>query len=171
MCKKEKICPPPGRFFYFTPHILCGFFVKNTKGTRTMHLTLIKSSDEKKSIAYKIARVVYAETNARSLRVVEALTSMIHNLSISSGKTFNQIVSDKSLFEALNENSKNNKLTRVQPDNNGFQMCLRVAMRMLNGSLSDCCYGAIRFHREDTLPEWAMSKGYIADIDGLLFYL
>lgn len=171
MCKKEKICPPPGRFFYFTPHILCGFFVKNTKGTRTMHLTLIKSSDEKKSIAYKIARVVYAETNARSLRVVEALTSMIHNLSISSGKTFHQIVSDKSLFEALNENSKNNKLTRVQPDNNGFQMCLRVAMRMLNGSLSDCCYGAIRFHREDTLPEWAMSKGYIADIDGLLFYL
>ena len=93
-----------------------------------MHLTLIKSSDEKKSIAYKIARVVYAETNARSLRVVEALTSMIHNLSISSGKTFHQIVSDKSLFEALNENSKNNKLTRVQPDNNGFQMCLRVAM-------------------------------------------
>ena len=144
MCKKEKICPPPGRFFYFTPHILCGFFCKKHKGNQNYAFDTDK---------------------------VEALTSMIHNLSISSGKTFNQIVSDKSLFEALNENSKNNKLTRVQPDNNGFQMCLRVAMRMLNGSLSDCCYGAIRFHREDTLPEWAMSKGYIADIDGLLFYL
>lgn len=136
-----------------------------------MQLTLIKNPDESKSLPYKIARVVYAETHAISLRAVEALTSMIQNISIASGNTLNQIISDNDLFESLNENSPNNKFITVEPTNRGYQMCLRVAMHMIHGTLPDCCYGATRFHRDDIIPTWAISRGYIADIDGLLFYL
>lgn len=49
-----------------------------------MHLTLIKNPDESKIIVYKIARVVYAETNASSLAAVESLVSMISNLCVTS---------------------------------------------------------------------------------------
>ena len=136
-----------------------------------MQLTLIKNLDASKTIPYKMARVVYAETQAKSLRVVEALTPMIQNFANATEYSFEDILSDKSLFESLNETSANNKLIYVAPTNKGFQMCLRVAMRMLRGALPDCCYGATRFHRDDTIPQWATSRGYIADIDGLLFYL
>ncbi len=136
-----------------------------------MQLTLIKNPDESKSIPYKMARIIYAETQAKSLCAVEALASMIQNISGASGISFKQIISDKNLFDSLNKSSPNNKLLNVNPTDRRFQMCLRVVTRMLNGNLPDCCYGATRFHHEDTLPQWAMSRGYIADIDGLLFYL
>lgn len=136
-----------------------------------MQLTLIKNQDKSKYIPYKIARIVYAETHAKSLRVVEALTSMIQNFATVTGYSFDDILNDNSLFESLNENSVNNKLIYVEPTNRGFQMCLRVAMRMIHGKLPDCCCGATRFHRDDCIPLWATSRGYIADIDGLLFYL
>ena len=57
-----------------------------------MQLTLIKNPDETKGLAYKIARVVYAETQAASLRVVEALTSMIQNRVFAFGHTPEQCV-------------------------------------------------------------------------------
>ncbi len=136
-----------------------------------MQLTVIHQTDENKKIIYKIARVVYAETKAKSLRAVEALTSMIQNLATTSGFSFEQIISDNKLFESLNKTSTNNSFMNVKPTNKGFQMCLRVATRMIQGSLPDCCYGATKFHRDEILPDWATSIGYIADIDGLLFYL
>lgn len=136
-----------------------------------MQLTLIKNPDASKSIEYKIARIVFAETQARSLHAVEALTSMIKNISVISGLPFNQIISNKNLFTSLNENSPTHAYIKTEPINKGFQMCLRVVNRMIHGNLPDCCYGATKFHSDDYIPEWAMSRGYIADIDGLLFYL
>lgn len=136
-----------------------------------MQLSLIKNTEPSKSVPYKIARIVFAETQAKSLRSVEALTSMIKNISVVSGLSFEQILADKNLFESLNIESKNHHYINVTPDDKKFQLCLRVANRMLHGSLPDCCYGATKFHNENYIPEWAMSRGYIADIDGLLFYL
>lgn len=136
-----------------------------------MQLTLIKNPDETQSITYKTARIVYAETKAKSLRVVEALTSMIQNAAIASGMSIKEIISDKNLFDALNKESPNNALMTTPPDNKGFQMCLRTVTKMLHGNLPDCCCGATRFHTDDHIPEWATARGYIADIDGLLFYL
>ena len=136
-----------------------------------MQLTLIKNPDESKSIPYRIARIVYAETHAKSLRAIEALTSMIQNCVKTYNCSFDQILSDRDLFSSLNKSSPNNELIHIEPTNRNFQMCLRVAMRMMRGTLPDCCYGATRFHHDYVIPSWAIARGYIADIDGLLFYL
>ena len=38
-----------------------------------MQLTLIRNPDDKQSVIYKLSRIVYAETGAISLPVVEAM--------------------------------------------------------------------------------------------------
>lgn len=136
-----------------------------------MHLTLIKNPDESKIILYKIARVVYAETSASSLAVVEALASMIANLCLASKRELVDIINDNKIFESLNSDSRKHKDLLADASQRDFQMCLRVVTRMLNSDLPDMCNGATRFHRSELLPEWAVSRGYIAEIDGLLFYL
>lgn len=136
-----------------------------------MQLTLIKNPDETQAAVYKIARVIFAETGAVSLHVVEAMASMIQNAARVSGKTLNEIVADSDMFDAVRAQSPRNELMNVSANDRGFQMCLRVVRRMMRGNLADACRGAVRFHRADELPQWAVSRGYIADIDGLLFYL
>ena len=147
------------------------FLFQNETGGRCMQLTLIKNPDESKSDVYKIARVVYAETHATSLRAVESLTSMIANIARTSGRSYADIVSDTELFPALNPASSSHHLLATDANERGLQMCVRVAMRMMRGALPDTCNGATCFHHSDVIPPWATSRGYIADIDGLLFYL
>lgn len=142
-----------------------------TQRVTNMQLTLIKNTDMGCGLAYKVARVVYAETCASSLPVVEALTSMIANLSSASGREISSLISDSDLFESLHPESTNHENLYVSVETKAFQMCLRVAQRMLRGTLGDKCFGAIKFHRTEQLPQWAIARGYIADIDGLLFYL
>lgn len=136
-----------------------------------MQLTLIKNTDESKIIPYRIARIIYAETHASSLAVVEALASMIANLRESSGRPLENIIEDKDVFESLNDDSPRHGDLLADSAGRGFQMCLRVAQRMLGGGLPDCCCGATKFHRIELLPDWAVARGYIAEIGGLLFYL
>lgn len=135
-----------------------------------MQMTIIEANDETMTLAYAVARIVYAETLAKSLRVVEALTSMIANASHARDESVAKIIADKILFESLNSESIRHEYINVDASRRDFQMCLRVAVRMLHGNLPDMCRGATRFHREELLPEWAISRGYIADIDGILFY-
>lgn len=136
-----------------------------------MQMTLIKNTDMSVTQAYKIARVVYAQTGATSLLGVEALTAMIKNLSDKSGRSIENIITDKDIFDVLNENSPNHYRINVPANNHAFQMCVRVASRMLAGGLTDMTFGATKFHHADTIPQWAIARGYIADIDGMLFYL
>jgi hypothetical protein len=136
-----------------------------------MHLTLIKNPDESKIILYKIARIIYAETNASSLRAAEALASLIKNLCISSARQLEDIAKDATVFESLNKNSARHDDLLVDCNRAEFQMCLRVAQRMLSGALPDAARGAVRFHRADTMPGWATSIGSICEIDNLIFYL
>lgn len=136
-----------------------------------MHLTLIKNTNESKIILYKITRVVYAETLCSSLPAVEALVSMISNLCITSKRDLLNIVEDKDIFESLNKNSQRHKHMLVDCNQSDFRICLRVVQRMLNGNLPDMCSGATRFHHSDVLPDWATARGYVAEIDDLLFYL
>jgi hypothetical protein len=136
-----------------------------------MNLKLIKNTDESKIIAHKIARLVHAETNASSLTAVEALTSMIANRCAATRQNPRQVIENRDIFESQSADSQPSQNRTDKSDERGFQMCLRTAQRMLNGNLPDSCCGAIRFHRSDTLPEWAVARGYIAEIDGLLFYL
>lgn len=134
-----------------------------------MHLTLVKNTDESKMMLYKIARIIYAETNASSLYAVEALASMISNLCVTTELA--DIADDKTIFESLNKNSMRHKNLLVDTYRDDFQMCLRVARKMMNGDLPDSCRGATKFHRIELLPDWAVARGYIAEIDDLLFYL
>lgn len=136
-----------------------------------MQLELITNPDVSQCVAYKIARVVYAETGATSLLLVEAFTSMISNLARYRGVTPDVVVTDCDVFLSLNENDARHELLNVAPDVRGFQMCLRVVRRMLHGNLPDASFGATRFHRADEMPAWSTSRGYIADVDGMLFYL
>ena len=136
-----------------------------------MNLRLIKNPDESRKLSYQIARVVYAETAASSLPVVEALVSMIDNASRVTGKSIAQIISDTDMFESFKETSVRHDMLSVPPTSRGFQMCLRVSVRMLMGGLPDMCRGATNFHRTDCMPDWARARGYILDIDELLFYL
>ena len=135
-----------------------------------MQLTIIEANDETMTLAYAVARIVYAETLATSLRVVEAMTSMIANASRARNESVAKIISDASLFESINAESIRHKYINVDATRKDFQMCLRVALRMLHGNLGDMCRGATRFHRTELLPTWAVARGYIADIDGILFY-
>lgn len=138
-----------------------------------MQLTLIKNPDTSgtTNMAYKIARVVYAQTGGVSLPLVCAFTSMIKNLSDASGVTISNLICDKIIFPALSDSDVNHVRLHVPAQNRAFQMCVRTAYRMLMGQLPDSCYGATKFHYADEIPAWATSRGYIADIDGILFYL
>ena len=135
-----------------------------------MRFTVIENSDYSKKTAYKVARTVYAETGAVSLRAVEALTSMIYNISKKYSRDIENIISDSNIFECVSVSSPHHDNMNIDANNRGLQMCVRVAERMLHNMLPDYCCGATRFHHDDNIPEWAMSRGYIADIDGLLFY-
>lgn len=136
-----------------------------------MHMTLIKNTNTGAALAYKIARIVYAHTSGNSLIGAEALTSMIKNLSDVSNTDIANIISDESIFDALCSDSPRHDRLNIHASDRGFQMCVRVAQRMLMGGLPDKCFGATKFHNTDTLPTWAVARGYIADIDGMLFYL
>ena len=82
------------------------------------------------------------------------------------------MVSDENIFDSLKQNSFRHKYLNADIKNNrAMHMCLRVVERMTHGGLVDTCFGATRFHHADEMPDWATSIGYIADIDGLLFYL
>lgn len=135
-----------------------------------MQLTLIKNSDASMSEIYRAARVIYAETGATSLRVVEALASMIVNVTHAHNRTITDIVTDASLFTSLQPDNERHGLLFVDAASRKFQMCVRVAARMARGNLPDSVHGAVRFHHDSQLPDWATARGYIADIDGLLFY-
>lgn len=136
-----------------------------------MQLTLIKNMDDTKIVPYKLARIVYAETNANSLSIVEAFASMIYNIHIKYNKSFEDIANDKKMFESLNEKSERFKLLNVNANDKKFQMCLRVAQTMMHGHLRDSVFGATNFHRTNIMPDWATSRGYIAEFDDMLFYL
>ena len=139
------------------------FFISKTRGPR-MELELITNCANMTRDAYKIARTVYAETSGKSLPLVEAFTSMISNIARVRGIAPASVVDDADLFT-------HNANTEIDTTGRAVQMCLRTAQRMLRGNLSDITHGAVRFHTVNQMPDWATARGYIADIDGMLFYL
>ena len=155
-------------WLFFTPMPWRGIFFYNGE---IMTLSLIHNTDTSAGLAYKIARIVYAHTGAQSLSGVEAFTSMIKNLSDKSGVKIEELIQDKNIFDALSDVSLRHTRMHVCPNERGFKMCLRTAQRMLRGGLGDCCFGATRFHHSSEMPDWARARGYIADIDEILFYL
>jgi len=136
-----------------------------------MQLTLIKHQNNFSRDVYKIARVIYAETCAQSLRVVESLAAMISNGARANNQSELDFVMQSGLFESLNKNSTHHDLLKVNTDARTFQMCLRVTDKMLKHNLEDCCFGATKFHRVEFNPDWAFGRGYILEMDGLFFYL
>ena len=63
-----------------------------------MQLVLITNPDDTQSVAYKLARIVFAETLGASLPVVEAMASLIYNIHLKHEKSFNDIAKDKNIF-------------------------------------------------------------------------
>jgi hypothetical protein len=112
-------------------HFLHGFlFVKN-KWDHHMQITVIRNPDMSgtTNMAYKIARVVYAQTGGVSLPLVCAFTSMIKNLSDASGVAISNLISDKTIFPALKGSDINHVRLHVPAQNRAFQMCVRTAYR------------------------------------------
>lgn len=137
-----------------------------------MQLTIINNPDESQVAIYKAARVIYAETFPTTLPAVESMASMIGNIMTKTNCDLTDVVSDKNIFDCLDESSPRHKYINADiKDNRALQMCVRVVERMIRGSLPDTCFGATRFHHADEMPDWATARGYIADVDGLLFYL
>ncbi|MBR0212579.1 MAG: cell wall hydrolase, partial [Alphaproteobacteria bacterium] len=136
-----------------------------------MQLSLIKNPDETQVLAYNLARIVFAETKGISLKAVEAMASMIYNIHIKYEKSFEDIATDKNIFDALNEKSPQHKFLSVDANDKKFQMCLRIVKTMLHGNLSDSVFGATRFHHTDVLPQWAIARGYIFECEDILYYL
>ena len=156
-------------FLFYNARFHVRFFYNTNGGI--MQITLIKSNDATATLAYRIARTVYAQSGAKSLLGVQALTSMIKNISDKSGRQISDIVCDEKIFPVLSSAHPNHERLKDNADTRAMQMCVRVATRMLKGVLDDYCYGATIFHPSDTLPSWATCRGYIADIDDMLFYL
>ena len=162
-----------GGFFiliFYDVRTFCADFFFN-KNRSNMQMILIENPDDTKIVPYKLARIVYAETNASSLPTVEAMASMIYNIHIQYNKSFKDIANDVSLFEALDEKSKRHQYLCVPANDRKFQMCLRIVQKMIRGNLRDTVFGATKFHHDDVIPDWAMSRGYIAEFDDVLFYL
>ena len=135
-----------------------------------MNLSVIKNPDANRKVAYQIARVVYAQTRAHSLQLVEGMVSVINNINKKSGRSYSDIISDYKIFDVLKTDCPDNALLDVDACDVKFQLCLRVVTRMLKDNLPDSCMGATRFHRDGMIPIWAMSLGFVAEIDGFLFY-
>jgi hypothetical protein len=136
-----------------------------------MQLNLITNNDDTQIVSYKLARIIFAETNALSLQIVEAMASMINNIHIKYDKSFESIAKDDDLFECLNSKSSRNKNLNVAANDRKFQMCLRVVQTMMRGNLQDTVFGATKFHHANIIPQWAMSRGYISECEDILFYL
>ena len=137
-----------------------------------MHLKLIKNPDESQKTTYAIARVVYAASGGgSSLVFAEAITSMIQNICIKTMRELDEIIADKNIFECLDDGSKRHEFMFGDASSRGFQMCLRIVQKMLNGNLPDIVCGATRFHYIDEEPAWAANIGYVAHIGDMLFYL
>lgn len=136
-----------------------------------MQLILIKNPDDTQIVSYKLARIVFAETNAMSLQIVEAMASLIYNIHIKYEKSFEDIAKDKNIFDVLNEKSERHKYLDIDINDKKFQMCLRVVKKMMHGNLQDTVFGATKFHHSDVIPEWALSRGYITECEDILFYL
>ena len=136
-----------------------------------MQLNLITNNDDTQIVSYKLARIIFAETDALSLQIVEAMASMINNIHIKYDKSFESIAKDNDLFECLNSKSSRNKNLNVAANDRKFQMCLRVVQTMMRGNLQDTVFGATKFHRTEFNPSWSLARGYILDMDRLLFYL
>ena len=144
------------------------FFNQNEK---IMQLVLIKNPDDTQIVAYKLARIVFAETKATSLQIVEAMASLIYNIHTKYDKSFEDIANDKNTFEALNEKSERHKYLNVDVCERKFQMCLRTIKTMMHGNLKDSVFGATKFHHMDIIPQWAIARGYIMECEDRLFYL
>lgn len=136
-----------------------------------MQLTLFTNNDNNQMLSYKLARIIFAETDAKSLQIVEAMASMINNIHIKFEKSFESISKDSDLFECLNTKSPRNKNLNINATDRKFQMCLRVVQTMMRGNLSDTVFGATKFHHACVIPQWAMSRGYISECEDILFYL
>ena len=145
--------------------------MSKTKGMYKMQLPFIKHKNDFNQDTYKIARVIFAETCAQSLRVVEALASMIANGARANNQSELDFVMKSGLFESLHKKSTHHDLLNVNPNARTFQMCLRVTDKMLKHNLEDCCFGATKFHRTELNPSWSIARGYILELDGLFFYL
>lgn len=136
-----------------------------------MQLTLIENSDNTSTVLYKMARVICAETSGSSLQLVEAMASMVYNIHIKYDIPFEDIVDNEKIFPVLNIKSARHENLAIAPSDKKFQMCLRVVQKMLNGNLRDSVFGATKFHHVDVMPDWARARGYIAEVDDVLFYL
>ena len=51
-----------------------------------------------------------------------------------------------------------------------YRLCKRIARRAVNGALSSPVGNALRFHRKDTLPNWAKGRHATAEISDYWFY-
>lgn len=136
-----------------------------------MQLTLIKNDDDTQIVSYKLARIVFAETGVKSLPLVEAMVSMINNIHIKYGKSFDAISKDAFLFECLDPKSSRYQNLSIDANDKRFQLCLRTVKTMMRGNLSDSVFGATKFHHTNVIPDWAMSRGYILECEDVLFYL
>lgn len=134
-------------------------------------MIVIENPDNTQTVLYKLARIIYAETLATSLSLVEAMASMIYNRHIKYDKSFDDIAEDKNLFDVLNEKSARHQYLSVPADDKKFQMCLRIVKQMVHGNLQDHVFGATTFHHGNVMPDWARARGYIAEFDDMLFYL
>ena len=133
-------------------------------------MNLITHQNDFSCEVYKIARVIYAETCAQSLRVVEALATMIANGARLNNQSELDFVMSSGLFECLDKKSSHHYLLKPDTNSRTFQMCLRVTDKMLKHHLDDCCFGATKFHRTEFNPSWAYGRGYILELDGIFFY-
>ena len=160
--------------FFILYFCLCiflhGLFLTKNRG-KNMQLTLIKNNDDAQIVSYKLARIVFAETEAKSLPLIEAMTSMINNVHIKYGKTFDAISKDSDLFECLNTKSERNEKLNIDANDRKFQLCLRTVKTMMRGNLPDSVFGATKFHHTNIIPDWAMARGYISECEDILFYL
>lgn len=136
-----------------------------------MQLNLYINNDDTQIVSYKLSRIVFAQTKAASLQIVEAFASMIYNIHIKYNKSFDEISKDSTLFDVLDKKSPRHCLLEVDTNDRKFQMCLRVIQTMMHGNLRDTVFGATNFHYADVIPQWAMSRGYITECENVLFYL
>jgi hypothetical protein len=155
-----------------------------------MSTALSASPTADRAAAELLARILYAEVAHRGLRAVEALAALAANraraalaseaarerfaageMARSQARMLIAICRAPFQFPVRHpRHARHARFTDPTEGDPALAMCRRVALRAVGGALPDATGGALLWHDEVRLPDWALGRLPVAEIGGLVFY-
>lgn len=126
-----------------------------------------------------LARTLWGEARSENVAGKEAVANVIMNRlkhakkkgSFWWGNDLEEICLKPMQFSCWNKSDVNyRRIIAVDSSDPNFAICLRIAWRALNGTLTDNTFGADHYHADYVTPKWSESRVPVAEIGRHLFY-